>query len=133
MRRDERLPLEEIARLHPNNWSSLDVRVLDLSANGFRAECEARVALGSCVRIELPEVGPAVAYVTWRRGNCFGAKFSAPVDPSRCGWPALAQGQVLARLLVERAEARTAGKYRVEMELRRKILAALPMQRLPRS
>lgn len=130
MRREKRLPLDEPARLHPNHWSSLEVRVLDLSANGFRAECEARVTVGSCVTLELPGIGSELAYVTWRRGDKFGAKFREPVSIERCGWSGLAEHAVLARMLVERAAARSVGQYGAEFELRRKILGCLPMVRV---
>jgi hypothetical protein len=130
VRREKRLPLDEPARLHPNHWSSLEVRVLDLSANGFRAECEARVTVGSCVTLELPGIGSELAYVTWRRGDKFGAKFREPVSIERCGWSGLAEHAVLARMLVERAAARSVGQYGAEFELRRKILGCLPMVRV---
>ena len=130
MRREKRLPLDEPARLHPNHWSSLEIRVLDLSANGFRAECEARVTVGSCVTLELPGIGSELAYVTWRRGDKFGAKFCEPVSIERCGWSGLAEHAVLARMLVERAAARSVGQYGAEFELRRKILGCLPMVRV---
>lgn len=130
MRREERLPLDEPARLHPNEWSSLEVRVLDLSSNGFRAECEARVTVGSCVTLELPGIGSELAYVTWRRGDRFGAKFSQPVSIDNCGWSRLSHQAVLARMLVERAAARSVGQYGAEFELRRKILDGLPMVRV---
>ncbi len=130
MRREKRLPLDEPARLHPNDWSSLEVRVLDLSSNGFRAECEARVTVGSCVTLELPGIGSELAYVTWRRGDRFGAKFRQPVSIDRCGWSRLSHQAGLARMLVERAAARSVGQYGAEFELRRKILGALPMVRM---
>ncbi len=38
--------------------------------------------------------------------------------------------KVLARLLVQRAEARTTGRFRQEQALREKIRSALPMRRL---
>lgn len=130
MRREERLPLDEPARLHPNEWSSLEVRVLDLSKNGFRAQCEARVTVGSCVTLELPGIGSELAYVTWRRGDRFGAKFRTPVSIDSCGWSPMSDHAVLARMLVERAEARGVGQYGAEFELRRKILNSLPMVRV---
>ena len=130
MRREKRLPVDEPARLHPNDWSSLEVRVLDLSSNGFRAECEARVAVGSCVTLELPGIGSKLAYVTWRRGDKFGAKFSQPVSIGDCGWSHLSHQAVLARMLVERAAARSVGQYGAEFELRRKILDGLPIVRV---
>jgi hypothetical protein len=120
--------VDEAARLHPNSWSSLEVRVLDLSANGFRAECEARVTLGSAVTLEVPGVGQVNAHVTWRRGDRFGAKFDAPADVAQCDWAPICEQKVLSRMLIERAEARETGQFGHELELRRKILANLPVQ-----
>lgn len=131
MRREDRIAVDEAARLHPNGWSSLEVRLLDLSANGFRAHCEARVPAGSCVALELPGAGRVTAYVTWRRGDRFGAQFSEPIQVERSGWAALAPERQLARMLVERSEARAAGEAGHEIELRRRILRSLPVRRGP--
>lgn len=128
MRRDKRTDIDEPARLHPNQWSSLEVRVLDLSASGFRADCEARVLVGSPIAIEIAGVGRVAAHVTWRRGNRFGAKFDVAIDLSACTWPALCDQVVLSRMLVERAQARQEGEFGTELELRRKILQSLPIK-----
>jgi hypothetical protein len=130
VRREKRTQVDEPARLHPNHWSSLEVRVLDLSSNGFRAECEARVTIGSSVRLEVPGVGPLNAHVTWRRGDRFGAKFDEPADLSHCEWQPVCDQVALARMLVDRAQARDEGQFGRELELRRKILDALPMHPL---
>lgn len=132
MRQEERTPFDEAARLHPNSWSSLEVRVLNLSANGFKAECEARVTVGSCVTLEVPGIGACHAGVVWRRGDAFGANFVHPIDVANCAWAPVSDAATLARMLVERALARRAGQFSVELELRRKILASLPMQRVTR-
>ena len=128
VRREKRTEIDETARLHPNSWSSLEVRVLDVSANGFRAECEARVMPGSPVTLEVPGVGPAHAHVTWRRGNRFGAKFDRPLDMVRCGWAPICDQVVLFRMLIERAKARETGEFGDELELTRKILDGLPVR-----
>ena len=130
MRKEKRTEIDEAARLHPNHWSSLEVRVLDLSANGFKAECEARVTVGSSIALEVPGVGMAHAHVSWRRGERFGARFDEPIDVSRCTWEPLSQQVTLSRLLYERAEAHRSGHIGQDLELRRKILAALPLQPL---
>ncbi len=131
MRQEKRTEIDEPARLHPNSWSSLEVRVLDLSAGGFRAQCEARVMVGSPVTIEVEGIGPVHARVTWRRGDRLGAKFDSPIDLSRCRWSALSEEVVLSRMLVERARANKTGAFGQELELRRKILQALPVKKLP--
>ena len=129
MRQEDRIAVDEAARLHPNGWSSLEVRLIDLSVNGFRAQCEARVPAGSCVALEVPGKGRVAAYVTWRRGDRFGARFVEPIAIDRSGWGALPQERLLARMLVERSEARAAGDTGHEIELRRRILDGLPIVR----
>jgi hypothetical protein len=92
------MPVDETARLRPNDWSSLEVRLVDLSAEGFRAECEATMLRGSTIRIELPGIGEVEAQLTWRRGGEIGARFMAPIDLSRCTVSGVSGGAVLARL-----------------------------------
>jgi hypothetical protein len=123
-RRAERLAVDEDARLRPNDWSSLEVRMVDLSRLGFRAQCEARLQSGSCVSLEIPGIGPVEAQVEWRRGEDFGARFLSPIDLDRCLWTPVERDSVLAQLLVEctsRADRGTA-----ERRLRRQILS-MPM------
>ena len=127
MRGEKRIPVDQAARLHPNHWSSIEVRVLDISASGFRAECDARVLVGTAVTLEVEGVGPLRAHITWRRGARFGAKFDLPADLAGCSWGPVCDHVVLSRLLVDRAAAREAGTYGDELELRRKILESLPV------
>jgi hypothetical protein len=128
-RRAERLQVDEAARLRPNSWSSVEAQMLDLSEHGFRASCEARLRLGSCVSLEIPGIGAADAQVEWQRGGEFGARFLAPIDISRCGWTLGQRQEALAHLLVQRARAQKAGRGGAEAQLRRDILAALPIRR----
>src|ERR1044072_9085713 len=85
-RKAERLPLDAEARLRPNDWSSLQIRMLDLSASGFRAQCEARVKPGGSVSLDIPGIGAVEAQVEWQRGDQFGARFYAPIELQRCQW-----------------------------------------------
>lgn len=128
MRRSERMPVEETARLHPNDWSSLEVRLVDLSAEGFRAQCAATMLRGSAIRIDLPGIGEVEAQLTWRRAGEIGARFILPIDFSRCTIARLSGETALARLLLERAGARGAGRFDQDQALRARILAALPMR-----
>ena len=128
-RRSERLPLDAEARLRPNDWSSLQIRMLDLSAAGFRAECEARVQPGGSVSLDIPGIGAVEAQVEWRRDNQFGARFFAPIELKNCQWTFRQRHHALARLLVERAAAKRAGRRGAEGQLRREILSALPMRK----
>lgn len=129
MRRSQRMPVDEIARLKPNDWSSLEVRIVDLSADGFRARCDARVLAGSAVRIDLPGIGETEAQVSWCRNGELGARFILPIDLERCTAPAATGAAALARLLVQRSDARSSGLFAEEQELRRRILASLPIHR----
>jgi len=128
-RRAERLALDESTRLKPNSWSSLEIRMLDLSPLGFRADCEARLRPGSAVTLEIPGIGTVEAQVEWQRGNQFGAHFFAPIDLDRCEWPLGEQAHPLAQLLVQRALARAVGRGSAESQIRRRILESLPIRK----
>ena len=128
-RRAERHPLDAETRLRPNSWSSLQVKMLDLSASGFRAECEARVKPGGSVSLDVPGIGAVDAQVEWQRDGQFGARFFAPIELKSCQWSFPDRQHTLARLLVERAAAKRAGRGGAEGQIRRKILSALPMRK----
>ena len=130
MRRSERVPVDETARLKPNDWSSLEVRIVDLSEDGFRAECDARLLCGSAVRVELPGLGETEAQVSWCRRGEIGARFIVPIELARCDVAKPTHAAVLSRLLVQRADALSSGRFAQEQELRRRILSALPMQKI---
>lgn len=129
-RRAERVAVDAETRLRPNGWSSLQIRMVDLSTDGFRAECDARVRPGGCVSLDVPGIGAVEAQVEWQRGSQFGARFIAPIPVERCSWN-LGGGRrhALARLLVERASAQRVGRGRAEAQLRREILSALPIRK----
>ena len=129
IRRAERRPIDQSARLKPNSWSSLEIRMVDLSELGFRAACEARLQRGGCVSLEIPGCGSVDAQVEWQRGDQFGARFLAPITLERCEWAVSDRHRALARLLVERAGAAKAGRDRADSHLRRQILGALPMRK----
>ena len=128
-RRAERHALSAAARLRPNSWSSVEVRMVDLSRLGFRAECEARLQPGSCISLDVPGIGAVEAQVEWHRGSEFGARFLRAIDLERCGWTLSERRHALAQLLVERARAKKAGRGEAEQRLRRQILATLPIRR----
>jgi hypothetical protein len=125
----ERLALSEAARLKPNSWSSVEIRMVDLSRLGFRAECEARLLPGSCITLEVPGTGPVEAQVEWHRGSEFGARFLRPIELESCGWTLSERHHALARLLVDRAKAYSSGRGAAEEQIRRQILSALPIRK----
>lgn len=129
MRKSVRKAVDEPVRLHPNDWSSVEVRLLDCSETGFRAECDARVRVRDEVTLELPGIEPAKAFVIWCRGREFGARFVAPVPVDGAALTAAAPQQVLARLLVQRAAAHRSQLWEQEERLRREIARTLPVQR----
>ena len=130
-RRAERVAVDAETRLRPNSWSSVEVRVLDLSSFGFRAHCEARLQPGGCVTLEISGIGAVEAQVEWQRGDEFGARFLRPIDLGSCRWKQADRESQLARLLVERANAKGAGRDAAELAIRRQILAALPIKKVP--
>jgi len=130
LRRSERIEVDTRTRLRPNNWSSLEVRLVDLSAEGFRVQCDAAVLRGALVRIALPGIGDVEAHVSWRRRGEFGAKFTIPIDLDVAGIAPVPRERVLARLLVQRADALAGGRFGQEQDLRERIRGALPMVKL---
>lgn len=127
-RREKRLALDEAARLAPNEWSSVEIRMLECSERGFRANCCAMVRAGAAVKLEVPGIGWVGAYVTWRRADQFAANFEEPLDLDRARFMALNREAVLARLLTERATAHAAGNYQEERDLRIRIRDGLPVR-----
>ena len=129
MRKGERKAVDEPVRLHPNTWSSVEVRLVDCSETGFRAECEARVRKFDEVTIELPGLGPVQAWVAWCRGQEFGARFVHPIELGKVELKPAGDQQVLARLLVQRAAAQKSRLWEHEERLRKEIARKLPLQR----
>ena len=127
-RRAQRVSLDEAARLKPNDWSSLEVRMIDLSESGFRASCEARLQRGGLVTLDVQGIGSVEAQVEWQRGDMFGARFIDPIDIEKCTWTPTERESVLAQLLIDRAAARRAGRLNAERRLRQRILNTLPMK-----
>ena len=128
-RRADRVAVDAETRLRPNSWSSVEVRVLDLSSFGFRAQCEARLRPGGCVTLDVPGIGDVEAQVEWQRGDEFGARFLHPIPLESCRWQQADRESHLARLLVERANAKSVGRDAAELAIRRQILAALPIRK----
>jgi hypothetical protein len=126
--RERRLVLDEAARLAPNDWSNVEIRILELTASGFRAASDVTLREGALVTLEIPGLGPAAAFVAWRRAGQFAAAFAEPIDLAGAGFTPLNREIVLARLLGERAAAHAAGNSEEERGLRRRILRALPVR-----
>lgn len=130
MRNSDRKAVDEAVRLHPNDWSSLEVRLIDCSETGFRAACEARVQSGLLVTLELPGVGSRQAQVSWTNGREFGARFIEPLEAVPDTLKPASEEVLLARLLVKRAGAHKSRFWQDEAALRDEILKSLPVRRL---
>lgn len=53
----------------------LEGRIANMSNDGFMAECERKLPLGSVVAIDIPGKGKVRAEVRWAVGWRFGARF----------------------------------------------------------
>ena len=87
-RRGERLPIEEQTRLNRGNWYEIEVRVRDVSASGFMAECDESVEIGSTVSLDVPGIGAVEAQVRWQIGSRMGGMFRDPISLTQCEWVA---------------------------------------------
>jgi hypothetical protein len=125
----ERRQVSAETRLRPNSWSSVAATMVDLSERGFRATCEARLQPGAGVSLDIPGIGSVDAQVEWQRNGEFGARFFQPLDLGRCRWTLDERHNALASLLVARAAAKQAGRKGAEEQLRRQILAGLPIHK----
>ncbi|HEX8216324.1 MAG TPA: PilZ domain-containing protein [Allosphingosinicella sp.] len=86
-RRTERLPLDESSSLR--HRFAVEVKVRDLSACGFMAECDEWVEIGSTVSLDVPGIGPVQAQVRWQIGNRMGGMFLDPISLRQCEWTAV--------------------------------------------
>jgi hypothetical protein len=128
-RQAERLTVDVAARLRPNEWSSVEIEMIDLSELGFSARCDARIQPGSGVSLDIPGIGTVEAQVEWQRGQKFGARFVVAIDLEKCRWTLRERSRALAELLVERAQASRAGRRNAEIQLRQQILRSLPVHK----
>lgn len=86
-RRAERVALAgEAASLNPDQVYAVDIKIENVSAAGFRAECSAPVLIGSYVSLEVPGIGPVQAQVRWQIGSKMGGMFLDPISLARCEW-----------------------------------------------
>jgi hypothetical protein len=87
-RRTPRVAVDHKANLSPQNLYHVEVKVRDVSAAGFMAECSAPVRIGSYVALDIPGIGPVRAQVRWQIGMTMGGMFLDPISLARCEWTA---------------------------------------------
>ena len=126
---ESRLALDEAVRLAPNEWSSVEIRLLECGSASFRATCDVVLRRHALVTLLVPGIGPARAYVAWQRNGEFVANFEEAIDLERAKFLSVRQEAVLARLLNERARAQRAGRSEEERALRARIRTGLPVRR----
>jgi hypothetical protein len=85
-RRHPRFRLDASARLRPNDWSTVQVGMLDISSHGFRARCAANLKIGGYVTLEVNGIGQVDAKILWRHAEEVGARFSRPISLDYCSW-----------------------------------------------
>ncbi|HEX2762495.1 MAG TPA: PilZ domain-containing protein [Allosphingosinicella sp.] len=85
-RKRPRTGLDLSTRVHPNEWCSVEARLIDFSADGFRGEGELFLRVGSFLSVEVAGIGRVQAKVIWSQDGQFGAKFIAPIDLRHCDW-----------------------------------------------
>lgn len=87
-RRNPRRSVQGKAELSPRNLYKIEVKVRDLSASGFMAECAEPVQIGSYVSLDVPGIGPVHAQVRWQIGVRMGGMFLDPISLANCKWTA---------------------------------------------
>ena len=111
-RNRRRIPIANPTRLRPNEWSTTQVDVVDISEDGFRAAGELLFRIGAYVSLQVPGIGWVEALIVWQHLGEFGARFVMPIDLGHCAWtasgvePAEPLGRQLAsRVLIDEPRA----------------------------
>jgi hypothetical protein len=87
-RRAQRVAIDHAASLSPRDLYHVEIKVRDVSAAGFMAECAEPVRIGSYVALDIPGIGPVRAQVRWQIGVKMGGMFLDPISLGRCEWTA---------------------------------------------
>lgn len=81
-RKSQRLQVDLGAGLRQRGASGVSVRVIDLSAHGFRASTHLDLPEGADVWLRLPGLEPSHAKVAWSEGHYIGCAFERPLHPA---------------------------------------------------
>lgn len=76
---DERIPVFHRTRAVGPNGQPLSLVIVDLSASGLMARCEAKLDAGSRVQVMLPVIGMCFAEVRWSLGGRIGCELEHPI------------------------------------------------------
>lgn len=66
-------------------FAKFDIRLLDLSCTGFRAEAHYALNEHDIIWVTVPGLQSLEAKVAWRHKNIVGAKFTNPLHPAVLG------------------------------------------------
>jgi hypothetical protein len=67
---------------------AVQIRVRNVSAEGFMAICEDAVEIGSEVSLDVAGIGSVPAQVRWQIADRMGGMFLDPISLSQCSWTA---------------------------------------------
>lgn len=71
MRRTSRYPVDFMARAEHRRLDEVDLRIVNLSVQGFMIEGEVDIERGERVELRLPHIGRIDAHLVWRHeGRC---------------------------------------------------------------
>lgn len=80
-RQQQRVPIAIPARLRDRHSNKYNVRLLDLSVTGFRAEAHYSLDPGQIVWLAIPGMQGLEATIAWRHGLEIGCSFRQPLYP----------------------------------------------------
>jgi hypothetical protein len=80
-RQQQRVPIAIPALLRDRHSNKYNVRLLDLSVTGFRAEAHYAIDAGQIVWLVIPGMQGLEATVAWRHGLEIGCSFRQPLYP----------------------------------------------------
>ena len=78
---DERIPVFHRTRAVGPDGQPLSLVIVDLSASGIMARCDAPLASGSRLQVMLPAIGMCFAQVRWSLGGRIGCALDQPIGP----------------------------------------------------
>jgi hypothetical protein len=81
-RHQQRVPIVMRARLRDRHSHKYNVRLLDLSVTGFRAEADYSLDAGQIVWLAIPGMEGLEADIAWRSGLVIGCSFRQPLYPA---------------------------------------------------
>ena len=81
-RKSERVALEIGAGLRQRGGTGVNIQIMDLSTDGFRASTHLQLERGADVWLRLPGLEPYQARVMWAKGNFIGCAFERPLHPA---------------------------------------------------